>query len=231
MTADALRLELKEKPRRDIILDSCKVGVLADSMTSWPTDASIDLDGFQYQRLASEIPMRERLRWLRQATPAFSPQPYDQLASCFLMNGHENEARNVRVEATRRSYQSGNPGKRAWGALQDVILGFGYRPSRALFFFVILWIGAALWFLFGAGRCDRPGATTQALCPIRRDEHPTWDPWLYSLDLLIPVLDLGQEKSWDPTGLSKGVMYVLVFGGWILVTTILAAVSRALRRS
>ncbi|MFC5822198.1 hypothetical protein [Nonomuraea harbinensis] len=119
---------------------------------------------------------------------------------------------------------------RAWvgGTMQDAVVGYGYAPIRAFSIFMLLFVGAAFWFSVGAVDCN---SSTAGLCPVKADEHPTWDPWLYSLDLLIPLIDLGHEQAWDPIGISKIVMIVLVVSGWVLTTTIIAAASRTLRRS
>jgi hypothetical protein len=65
--------------------------------------------------------------------------------------------------------------------------------------------------LSGAGGVS-PGSVQ--LCPVNAAEHPTWDPFLYILDVLIPIAGLGHEKAWDPTG-----------------TALIAAAGRALSRS
>lgn len=83
---------------------------------------------------------------------------------------------------------------------------------------------------WGAGPASAGGAAEPGPCPVKADEHPTWDPFLYALDLLIPLLDLGHEKAWDVVGPSKAVMWVLMVSGWVLATAIIAAASRTLRR-
>jgi hypothetical protein len=74
-------------------------------------------------------------------------------------------------------------------------------------------------------------APTDGLCPIKTDEHPDWDPLLYSLDLLIPLVSLGHDATWNPMGLAKVITMVLIVSGWVLVTTVAAAAARAFNRS
>ncbi|MBO2447061.1 hypothetical protein J4573_08165 [Actinomadura barringtoniae] len=52
----------------------------------------------------------------------------------------------------------------------------------------------------------------------------------YTLDLLIPLVDLGQEHAYNPTGGFQWLSYALVASGWILVSVIAAAVARVLSR-
>ena len=61
-------------------------------------------------------------------------------------------------------------------------------------------------------------------------EEPHWDPVLYTLDLLVPLVDLGHERAWDPAGPDKAVAVLVMAAGWVLATTVVAGAGRALRR-
>ncbi len=38
-----------------------------------------------------------------------------------------------------------------------------------------------------------------AICPrLMPSEYTTFSPWVYALDLLLPIVDLRQEKDWSP---------------------------------
>jgi hypothetical protein len=52
----------------------------------------------------------------------------------------------------------------------------------------------------------------------------------YTLDLLLPVVDLGQKHAFNPAGIYQWLSYLLIAAGWILVTTIAASITRILRR-
>ena len=65
---------------------------------------------------------------------------------------------------------------------------------------------------------------------MKPDEAPTWDPFLYTLDVLIPLIDLGHDKAWDPVGADKAVTLAVMAVGWILATTVVAGAGRAIRR-
>ena len=228
LTAGTLVLRPAIRPIHAISLASANVKELADGATSWPAAAPINISGFNYERLDSDLSAAERLMWLKRATPTYASGPYEELAACLDLAGQDDEARTIRLASIRRAHQSKNLVIRLWGSLQDAVIGYGYAPGRALAVFVLLLMGAGLWFSFGAADCL---PTSPGLCPVKADEHPTWDPWLYSLDLLIPLVDLGHEKAWDPLGVSKMVTMVLVMSGWVLTTTVIAAASRTLRRA
>lgn len=102
----------------------------------------------------------------------------------------------------------------------------GYLPGRAVSIFAGLLIAGTGYFAAFADCGARPG-----ICPIDPLQHPRWDPFLYVLDLLVPLVDLGHEKTWDPVGADKAVMIGLLLSGWVFATTLIAAAGRALRRS
>ncbi|WP_192809973.1 hypothetical protein [Actinomadura rudentiformis] len=66
--------------------------------------------------------------------------------------------------------------------------------------------------------------------PVKRGEAPHFNPVSYALDLLLPLVDLNQERAYDPVGLYQWFSYALIAAGWILVTVIAAAVARVLAR-
>lgn len=103
------------------------------------------------------------------------------------------------------------------------LAGYGYRPVRLVIWMLGVWLfcGAAYWWLalpprsavspsdplifqnISYQKCrpdylDEEGkAGNWYLCSDLRGEYATFSPFAYSLDLLLPVVDLGQEKSWD----------------------------------
>jgi hypothetical protein len=231
MKAASLRLALKSRPKSGVNFSSAEIGLLEDDEVSWPEKGDVRLEGFRYQRLHSTMSISQRMAWLRKATSNYSSQPYIQLASIYSLVGQENDARHVLLESTRRMHNSGNLLINLWGRLQDIAIGFGYKPGRALIAIAVLWASSSAWFQFGAQSCSRPGSNGPGLCPVKSGDHPTWDPWLYCLDLLIPIVNFGHKTAWDPTGFSKVVMYILVVAGWVFTTTIVAAAGRKLKRS
>ena len=53
---------------------------------------------------------------------------------------------------------------------------------------------------------------------------------IYTLDLLLPVVDLGQKHAYNPVGIEQWLSYLLIAVGWILASTIAAGVARIIAR-
>ncbi|MER5387016.1 hypothetical protein ABT040_43470 [Streptomyces sp. NPDC002688] len=61
--------------------------------------------------------------------------------------------------------------------------------------------------------------------------YPHYQPVIYALDLLFPLVDLGQERACGPSGTMQWVAIVFVGTGWLLATTVAAGAGRVLRRT
>jgi hypothetical protein len=219
--------ELRYTPGRPptgvVSLSGARVGKLVDSPSGWPTaPGRLSLRGFTYEGLApaEEFPLRARIAWLRTATPEYNPEPYERLAAALRASGEGDEAREVQLARQRRRRETLTPAGRVWGWLQDVTVGYGYRPGRAAVWMAVLWALGALYF---AGRSAPQPADSGGY-------QPHWNPALYALDLLLPVIDLGQDNAWRWTGTAQWVASALTLLGWVLATTAAAGASRLLRR-
>jgi hypothetical protein len=122
---------------------------------------------------------------------------------------HERE----RVQRRTRSLAP-----RIWGILQDVTVGYGYRPRRAL-----AWIG----FLLAAGSVVFSVAPPPAL---QADAAPHFNGIIYTLDLMLPVVNLGQKYAFNPGGPEQWLSYFFIAAGWTLATTVAAGAARVLQR-
>jgi hypothetical protein len=215
-----LRLTLDEPPTGTISLAGARVGNLTDAQTCWPETAGVDLTGFTYGSLSPEgpFPLRERIAWLAAATPEYSPEPYEHLAAALRVSGEDSDAREVLLAKQRRRRETLPLAGKLWGYLQDVTVGYGYRAGRAALWMAVLWAIGATFF-----RAHPPP-------PLKAGEAPHWSAALYALDLLLPVIDLGQDSAWRPAGGEQWAAAVLVVLGWVLATTVAAGASRLLRR-
>ncbi|MFF3621826.1 oxidoreductase [Streptomyces sp. NPDC002467] len=210
-----------ERPERGrVVVSGAKVVKLVDTSTSWPGPGGVSIEGFVYENLAprGHFPLSRRLEWLEAATPEYSPEPYERLAAVLRAGGEEDDAREVLLAKQRRRRSTLPVGQRAWGYLQDWTVVYGYRPGRAALWMAVLWAAGTLLF----SQLHPP--------PIKEDEHPQWNAALYALDLLLPVIDLGQQDQWKVTGGWQWGATALILLGWILATTVAAGASRLLRR-
>ncbi|MGG8408302.1 oxidoreductase [Streptomyces sp. 12297] len=210
-----------ERPEQGrVVLSGAKVVKLVDQATSWPGPGMVSMDGFSYEFLAPRglFPLARRLEWVEAATPEYSPEPYERLAAVLRAGGEDAEAREVLLAKQRRRRETLPLAAKLWGYLQDWTVAYGYRPGRAALWMAVLWAAGAAAF----SRHDPPA--------IKPEEHPLWNPVLYALDLLLPVIDLGQDGYWRLEGGWQWAGAVLVLLGWVLATTVAAGASRLLRR-
>lgn len=223
--AQLLTIRLAPTSQGAVSLRDARVGRLVDDPVGWPPACRVELDGLTYERLsrrsedAAQWSARQRLAWMARYCEGFAPGPYDQLAAALTRDGREQEARQVRVVRERRRHRAMGWAGAVWGAVQDAGIGFGYRPGRALVWLLLVVAAGTGWF-----------AWSGPLRAVKADEAPVWDPLLYSVDVLVPLLDLGHDKAFDPAGADKAVMLALMAAGWVLATTVIAGAGRTLGR-
>ncbi|NBM16237.1 membrane-associated oxidoreductase [Streptomyces sp. GC420] len=183
---------------------------------AWPR--TVKLDGLTYRSLVPHLPAAERLPVLGRDDAGYVPHSYEQLAGAYRAIGDEAAARTVQLEKLRRHRGTLPWYARAWGYLQDAAVGYGFRPMRATG-----WLSALLLTGTVAFALERPQ-------PLKAGEAPDFNPVFYTLDLLLPIIDFGQERAFAPEGAQQWLSYLLVVMGWILATTVVAGISRSLSR-
>ena len=156
-----------------------------------------------------------------------------------------------------------NPGRLglAWAA--DLILrgaiGYGYKPARALIVSIVLILTIGLFFQKTWNAGDM--APNAAPILVSRDwiaatqSHPdnpaafwsqpgqagqdfeTFNAFSYAADLLIPIVDLGQESAWAPSTsrspLGRVGWWLRWFAkavGWVVTALVAAALTGVIRR-
>ncbi|WP_330302316.1 MULTISPECIES: hypothetical protein [unclassified Streptomyces] len=209
-------LRMRQPPQGLIDLRHAVLGIIRDARHSWPD--KLKVDGLRYDRFETPLPPRERVRWLLSDTSGYAPQPFEQLAMAYRSLGHEDEARTVSLLKERLRRKALPWYARTWGVIQDITVGYGYRPMRA-----------GLWLL---GLLALGSAVFTARHPIRTVSSgaEVFNPVVFTLDRLLPVIGLGQGKAFTPTPDTQWVGYVLTGCGWILATTIVTGVTRSLNR-
>jgi len=198
-------------------LSFARVGVLRDDPQTWP--ARVRLDGLAYEALEPIVDIRKRLRLLERDVDGYRPQPYEQLAATSRRLGHDDEARSVLMAKQRRRTAGAGWVARWWGRLQDITVGYGYRPLRAAGWLALaLTIGSIAFGLHPPDRLD-PASTKP------------FEPVTYTLDVLLPLVELGQQDAFEPRESGyRLLMYALMATGWILATTVAAGIARSVRR-
>jgi hypothetical protein len=97
-------------------------------------------------------------------------------------------------------------------------VGYGHRPWPALCWSVGRWLLGSAWFRF-----HQP-------VPVDADQEPAGNPWLFTADTPLPIVDLGQGRYGRLVGASQWIAGALAAAGWILATTAAAGTARILER-
>jgi hypothetical protein len=206
-------VEITTTPRTQLDLSNAKAEALWDDEKSWPAAGNLSLDGFVYDQFTGgPNGSAARLVWLRRQLVAMQsqPQPYRQLSQVLRSSGRMEGAVNVEIArenaVTRLDHLSF--GQRLWRLALDGIIGYGYRPLRAVWWilgFVIVGTG-----LFDWGYRERVIAPTEERAyetfmqtgetPLH---YPTFNSLVYSLENFLPVVDLQQGEYWRPNPLHR----------------------------
>ena len=99
------------------------------------------VNGLTYAGVPETGPAWDWRKLLRDGTPRYAAQPYQQLASGYRTLGDERQARQtlIRQHDDQLARTHARWGQRLLGQLYKVTLGYGYQPWR-----VLLWLGAVV---------------------------------------------------------------------------------------
>ncbi len=223
-------------PAGRVDLTKAKADIFDDDPKRWHGD--IVVDDFEY----TSIPMagvtpKQREEWLRRALRAsqrktgdpregYLPQPYEQLADAYRRAGDDHAARLTQLAKHRQRHRA-TPWRRWYSKVsnivQDMLMGYGYAPWRALIWLVGLFAFGTLLFRYGA--------------PPHAIAHPSHSFTLsdsvgYTLNLLLPFTSLDERQVWQSSnGPGEVAAATLVVVGWILGVTVFAGAARVLQRS
>ncbi|GAX50692.1 oxidoreductase [Streptomyces olivochromogenes] len=212
---------LGERPERGkVVLSGARIVNLVDRADSWPGPGNLHMGGFSYENLVPQggFPLTRRLEWVAAATAEYSPEPYERLATVLRDSGEDEDAREVLLAKQRRRRETLPLAAKLWGYAQDWTVAYGYRPGRAALWMAVLWAMSSIAFSHATHTPVNGG-------------HPPWNAALFALDLLLPVIDLGQVDVWQLRGAWQWLAAVVILLGWILATTVAAGATRLLRRS
>lgn len=181
-------------------------------------------------RIGRDEAVLERRDWLRGDRDGFHPQLYDQLAENYARIGHEASRRSILISKQwdrRRSLSVRNSWLNAPQAALDLVswalIGYGYRPHRVFYWFLILFGIGCGYFAYEGHHAVKPHDPMQY--------GPRYSPAIYTLDLLLPVINLGQREYWiAKPGFPQDLSTALIIAGWLLATVFLAGISGLVRR-
>ncbi len=156
---------------------------------------------------------------------SFRPQPFEQLIKVLRDMGHDADARRIGwlKERLLRPVRVGKAARWArpfvWltGWAWGLSCGYGYRSHRIFVALLILWLGCAAAYKHAARQAIFIPADAQVWTQTWQERSPakeceanwvqcdaakpyiSFNPFIYSADVLIPVIDLKQRSVWMPT--------------------------------
>ena len=133
---------------------------------------------------------------------------------------NDSYARTVAVAKRRRRRSELPRASQIWDWMLDKGILYGYETWRALVGLAVL--AAMGWVVF---RATFPGHFTSA-----KDPAPPFHAFVYTVDVLIPVISLRQRDAWTPDGYALVWSVILTISGWVLTTAVVAALTGLIRR-
>jgi len=217
------------RPLEGTSLVDARVGTLDDDAQTW--GAHHVLDGFSYKRFAGDAPTDAtmRLGWLATQRAShfgedFRPEPWRRVIKVLRRMGRDTSAAEVAIGRERHLRRSGLIGlgvpavwrwlPRAGHALHGLLAGYGHRPWRLLAVGAIVWLlcGAVYWAAAQQGLFAPYGASTVG--------GPAWQPFVYSLDVLLPLADLRLARGAATiTPPLQALTWLEAASGWVLGLT------------
>jgi len=196
------------------------------------------LDGLTYAGVPREISAQDWLRLLRDATPGYAAQPYQQLATGYRALGDERRAREI-LMAQRDDQLSRTETRRpewTWSRITKITLGYGYQPWRALLFLAaVLALSCVLAVTLGSH-----GALTQTLKTATPDQPCTLVQRVsVGLDLNLPVgttvarttCDLTRDSASTTAAWLTVAGWVLRVMAWVFAALFIAGFTSAVRKT
>jgi hypothetical protein len=219
MSAVNLLLLPSQPPRGAVDLSFASATHFSDNPETWP--AEFRLRGFTYETLENEsVNVQARLRWLELHTGGYVPGIYDQLATAYRHAGRVEASRIVSIAKQKQRRRELSPFGKVWNWLLYVTVGYGYRTW---------WAGLWLLGLLTVGSVIFAGAYPDSMVPAT-GVVPPFQPVAYTMDVLVPLVDLGQKKAWIPVGTAMIWSWMLTGSGWLLTTAVVAGLTNAVKR-
>lgn len=229
-TGTALDLDRARTPQLNLCLapgttgsvkvHNARADYLYDEPDRWPSGSVIA--GFVYERLEQSSSVESRLDWLRRLDGDYQPHIFDQLVSFYRRVGREEDARTVAIAKHQQRRRRLRGPARWWDAFLDITVAYGFRTWRAAY-----WLGGVIlvgWLAFARASPEHLRATRN------ENQLPDFDPLLYSIDSVLPVISLGQESARVPTDAALYWHSFSVLAGWVLATALVAALTAQLTR-
>ncbi|MFZ0890087.1 MAG: hypothetical protein WA005_16710 [Candidatus Binataceae bacterium] len=223
----------------------------------WPSSGYLVVDGFKYDRIGErsvatqppKLSVDDLEKWLRRNFRCLA-EPYEQMAAALRNDGRIADARRIGIakQVALRRQGNANFGLRAWSLFLGATVGHGYRPWL-LVFWMIAFVALGTVVFRCARACGviipsqdwvyRTGSYETSKGKALPEPYPVFEPFLYSLDVLLPFVNLHEKEFWfprprepgDKTYIVSEVYFILQqLAGWGLTALILAVLGGVIKR-
>jgi len=195
---------------------------------------------------------KERAR-LKQWLSLFS-KGYRRELWAKLRDTKQNSSATCQMESPHKPWKLflKEPLKRLWWWTKDITVGYGYKPHFALLWLCVIWLGGAIVF----ARSFPEGVTQsvsykystrdqnlkdltnskEPLGLVLSTNYPAFNPYIYSLDVALPIVDLQQERYWMPNSETEEGRKLWWFNwfevlmGWFLASMGIAGATGIIRK-
>ena len=225
-----------------------------DPGSDWPPDTY--LTGFAYERFAPLEAMQGSGEWRAEVRVAWlaglaqhDPRPWGQVATVLAANGDHTGAEYVLMARRRHERRIRVGGQRYFwrrmlDRLEDLLIGYGYRPQRVLVVMLALVAAVTLTLAVPAWRSsmratDPAGTVFAPRGPVAAATESRCgngavrclEPVLYAVDTVVPIIDLKQRATWYPATDAGGAwlewwLNACTILGWIASTVFAVSLTR-----
>jgi hypothetical protein len=196
------------------------------------------VDGLTYAGVPERISARGWRELLRDGTPGYAAQPYQQLAAGYRARGDDRQARETLMAQRDDQLARTDTGwpERWWGKITKVTLGYGYQPWRALWFLAaVVAVSCVLAVLLGShGALVQTSKTATAgrSCTVVQQIS-------VGLDLNLPVgtsvaradCDLTTDSASATGAWLTAAGWVLRLLAWVFAALFIAGFTSAVRKT
>ena len=220
-------LALAQPVKGVVDLQRTRVGTFVDASSSWWTKSNdrvageVLLNDLTYDHLDDQATMgvNERLKWLAlDRSPSI--QPFEQLAAHYRRVGSHAEADKVAIASQRAKREAlTTRAGRLWNDFMRITVGYGYEFRRTLYFLIPLLIVGTLVFSLQYPEDFR-----------RARDGANFEPLIFTVDVLIPVLQLSEKDAWYANGITQYLVLFFRACGWLLTTAVVLGIANVLRR-
>jgi hypothetical protein len=193
----------------ELILTDTSVGEVLDDENSWPKQ--LFMNGFSYTKWRAIEP--RGLEWIRDwlgKQRAYSPEPYNQLATYLRSVGLQDKSTDVLFASKERQNGIGSEFQKFCMTLSRVFIGYGYHYEYSVYWclgFVIL-------------------GTILLKVSHQDNQHDMKLGFFYSLDTFLPFVEL--RKKFGDADFRGWLMYYFYFhrlAGYVIGSFILAGLA------